>query len=208
MDRHIYHFTCTDNLVGIVARGLECSKLLHAREATFTNISFPDVQALRATKRVMTPSGGTLHDYVPFYFAPRSPMLYTIKRGNVGAFRNRSQEELVYLVTTAHTIREAGIPFAFTDRHAVHVLANYHANLAHLDKIDWPLMSATMWSDTKEDPSRMARRMAEFLVYGRVPWSLITEVVTMTPQAARRVASIVHGGPVEKRVSVKPGWYY
>jgi len=47
------------------------------------DISMHSVQGHRAVKAVPVPPGGTLHDYVPFYFAPRSPMLRTLEGGNV-----------------------------------------------------------------------------------------------------------------------------
>jgi hypothetical protein len=50
---------------------------------------------------------GCLHDYVPFYFAPRSPMLYALLQGRVGGF-NGSQEDIVYLVTRTDKIIDSG----------------------------------------------------------------------------------------------------
>ena len=56
---------------------------LRDRETNYTNIAYESIQDRRSIKSVPCGVGGSLHDYVPFYFAPRSPMLYTIHRGNL-----------------------------------------------------------------------------------------------------------------------------
>ena len=60
---------------------------------------------------------GTLGDYVPFYFTPFTPMLYNIKTGFNG-IPKKPIEEIVILVSSLHHLKEKGIPFVFTDRHA------------------------------------------------------------------------------------------
>jgi len=43
---------------------------------------------------------GCVADYVPFYFAPRSPMLYKLHKGGVPNYTG-GQDPLVYLVSSA-----------------------------------------------------------------------------------------------------------
>jgi len=81
---------------------------------------------------------GTLHDYVPFYFAPRSPMLFTISRGNVPTCSN--QEPVVHLVTNIQAVQAAGLPFVFTDGHGIMQLTSFFEDLAQLDHVDWTIM--------------------------------------------------------------------
>ena len=42
--------------------------------------------------------GGVLHDYTPFYFGYRSPMMLKISSGDVPSY-DGTQKEMVYLVT-------------------------------------------------------------------------------------------------------------
>jgi hypothetical protein len=51
------------------------------KEMGYHNIAYQGAQGKRATKLVARPPMGVIHDYVPFYFAPRSPMLFTIDKG-------------------------------------------------------------------------------------------------------------------------------
>jgi len=78
----VYHVTHVSNLPGMLADGgLTCVAKLRQRGASaYRDIAYPHIQDRRANKGVPCGPGGTLADYVPFYFAPRSPMLYTIWR--------------------------------------------------------------------------------------------------------------------------------
>lgn len=79
-------------------------------------------------------------DYVPFYFAPRSPMLFALAMGNVPEYTG-GMDPLVYLVTTAERLVHLGLPVLFTDRNAVLKTARFAHDLSDLDTlIDWSLM--------------------------------------------------------------------
>ncbi len=55
------------------------------RDPNFREIGSPDFIDKRAHRMVPVPPGGTLSDYVPFYFTPWLPMLMNITTGRVGA---------------------------------------------------------------------------------------------------------------------------
>ncbi|MBK6671126.1 MAG: DUF4433 domain-containing protein [Actinobacteria bacterium] len=120
--------------------------------------------------------GGVVADYVPFYFAARSPMLYAISSGNVPAYQD-DQNPLVYLVTDLDRLQKVGCRFVFTDRNAYYQTATYAEDPAELDQlVDWELMEATMWNNTAAEPDRMERRMAELPVHKSVPFSAVLAV--------------------------------
>lgn len=56
-------------------------------------------------------------DFIPFYFGPRSPMLYTIQHGYNDVTR-RYPEDLVYCVIRIEDIIHSGLSGYFTDGHA------------------------------------------------------------------------------------------
>ncbi len=150
--------------------------------------------------------GGVLADYVPFYFAPRSPMLYVISRGAVPRYK-RGQEEVLHLVSSTERIEEQELPFAFTDGHAVIKLSRFFDQMRDLDRIDWPLMEEQFWTDTDEDQDRRRRRQAEFLVHRFVPLTCLLGVGTMTDAVAQGVQEILGPNPALK-VKVRRKWYY
>lgn len=131
----IFRITHRDNVPWVLDNGLHCgsSKRL---DPHYVEIGNPDLIEHRRDHRVPCPPGGTLGDYVPFYFTPFSPMLYNIKTGyNV---RKRNMEEIVILVSSLHRLKECNAQFVFTDRHAYLATAVFDSNLAKLDNIDWP----------------------------------------------------------------------
>ena len=67
------------------------------------------------------------------YFAPRSPMLYTINNGNVPDCNYR-QDDIVHLVAHAQSV---GDRFVFSDMHAAFDYARFFDDLAQLSEIDW-----------------------------------------------------------------------
>jgi hypothetical protein len=129
----VFHMTHVDNLVNILKEGKLLAKN-QVKAQQRISIASEDVQSRREKRLVSKPPGGVLHDYVPFYFAPRSPMLYCNHRGSIPNAYNPA--DIIYLVTTAQEI-EAKKAVVFFDRHAVLNYAICFNQLKDLDKIDW-----------------------------------------------------------------------
>ncbi|MEB9136691.1 DarT ssDNA thymidine ADP-ribosyltransferase family protein [Bacillus cereus] len=93
----IYHMTHYRNLSKILSsNGLVCVSNIMNNGQTYRNIANNDIQSRRASYSVPVEPFGTLHKYVPFYFVPKSPMLYSIYKGNVIQY-NEGQEPLIIL---------------------------------------------------------------------------------------------------------------
>lgn len=176
MSISIYHITHINNLESILREGgLIANNGLNEWQINYLDIAHENIQSRRANTSVPCSAGGVLHDYVPFYFASRSPMLYAIHKGNVSGYKG-GQDSVIYLVSDAEIIEAEGLDFTFTDGHAVMTYADFYEELKDLDVIDWDLMESKYWYDPPEDPNRKFRRQAEFLIYQFCPWELITEI--------------------------------
>jgi hypothetical protein len=202
-----YHITHVENLASIVACGqLDCDRACIAARHSPVGIAHSSLKAQRARTDVEVAAGGTLADYVPFYYAPRSPMLAAIWYGNVPEYEG-SQEEIVHLVGSVDQMAEPG-RFVVVNRHPVNPLAEQFDDFAALDDLDWPLMKAKYWRDTDEDGDRKYRRQAEFLVHRRVPIEAVILVGAMTRAVADRAAAMLAGMANPPPVIVRGGWYY
>ncbi|MCL5961180.1 MAG: DUF4433 domain-containing protein [Chloroflexi bacterium] len=200
--------TQIDNLRSIIGlNGLLCDGNLTNRGLTFTDIAHAHIKARRSQKAVPIGAGGTLCDYVPFYFAPRSPMLFAIHKDAVVGY-NRGQEGILHLVTSVEDVVRGGLPFVFTDGHAAMAISQFFADLSSLDRVDWPLMDATYWNDTYQDGDRKRRRSAEFLVHQFVPWSLFSEIGVMNSRMALQVGTILASSLHRPAAVVRRGWCY
>jgi len=225
----LYHITAIDNLKSIAQRGAVYSKNLVSRLGIgAAGIAYEEVQQLRAQKEVhQGPAGkltggvgpgGTLHDYAPLYFAPRSPMLLAINSGAVTGCDYR-QSDIVHLVTSAQSIKEGDHKFIFTDMHAVKTDASFFDELANLDKIDWtlffevPLIAGycRYWQNRPQPPHRARRkekRSAEFLVHEQLPIAVVSEIGVSAKAGEARVRAALAGTGWSPTVKVVPGWYY
>lgn len=183
------------------------------------SIANEEVQDRRAKIVVPVPPGGPLHDYVPFYFAPRSPMLYCNHRGTIP--NAQPQGEIVHLVTTAQNIAASGRSFVFYDRHAVVGYAQAYNRLEDLSRIDWrvffepPLIGdyAQYWQNRNDDRfphwvTRKEVRQAEFLVHQGLPLSCIRMIGTYTLATKARVEDILRFHGISCAVETRADWYF
>jgi hypothetical protein len=209
MPIQLYHITHLRNLHSILELGgLAAHSRLNQQGISPLDISYEQIQDRRATKRVPGSAGGVLHDYVPFYFAPRSPMLYAIQRGNLPSCPE-GQTAIVHLVTTAETIQTANLAFTFTDGHAIMDYSDFYEDFASLNTaIDWKVMRSKYWNDTDDDPNRKCRRQAEFLVHGFVPWQTIIQIGVISQEMRKQTCQVLQIFGQSPSVSVYPSWYY
>jgi hypothetical protein len=200
----IYHITHANNLRRIVAEGgLHCDR--DAQKLKSVNIGHRHIKERRMKRQVPVGPKGTVGDYVPFYFAPRSPMLYAINRGAVEGY-SEGQKPVIYLCSTIEAVTEAGIRWVFTEGHADMDYTDFFDDLEDLDKVDWDLMQAKYWNDTDEYPDRKRRRQAEFLVHEFSPWESVSYIGVYDRSIAEQVGEIIKGGSPD--VGVERGWYY
>lgn len=203
----IYHFLPIETLQAVLASG---ELLSHNRVQSVSTVSNPGIQANRAMMLAPDPPGGTLHDYVPFYFGPRSPMLFQNATGRVPSFQG-DQRDLVYCVSSVARIQASGRPFFFTDGHAVVAITQRFTDVADLDKVDWPVTQARIWNDTREDNDRQRRKQAEFLVQDSLPVSALFGFAVADEDRARDVRELLKGYPnhtFEIPARVRLDWYY
>jgi hypothetical protein len=209
----LLHFTHEGNLSSIIEEGVLMSDTMAQAEACITTeVGNRDVKERRRSMEVPVGPGGCPADYVPWYFAPRSPMLFAISKGNVPEYQD-GQNPLVYLVTDVRSVIEAGRPWVFSDGNCASAITEYSDDLADLVEgtdslVDWAIMKERYWADTMEDPDRMRRRMAEFLVHEYLPWSAVKRIVVRTQAVSVQVQDVLDNVGDRTPVRVKADWYY
>jgi hypothetical protein len=201
----IYHFTHGRNLDAIAAaRELRAS----ATAETTVDIADAKIKGSRKSRAVGCGPGGTVGDYVPFYFAPRSPMLFRIQQGGVEGVES-NPAGLVYFATTTERLDAAGVAWVFTDGNAAAAVTQFFDDPALLaSKIDWALMAATYWNNTTEDGDRVRRRGAECLAHPAVPLDAIDEIGVYNDAAQTRAGEILAAAGIDVSVAVRPKWYF
>jgi len=199
---YIFRITAIQNLPHILEHGIACRNC-QPQNPSFINIGGSDIIEKRDLRVVPLAPYGSLSDYVPFYFAPRSPML-----GSISHYETFPQNDVIYIVSKASIVHEAGIPFVFTNGHALMDFSLFHNSLENLHVIDWEVMRSKYWRVTEEDNDRMRRRMAEFLVHQHFPVRLITSIGVKSEKMSIDVKAILDRFVIDIKVQVLPNWYY
>jgi hypothetical protein len=205
----IYHITHVDNLPGIATQGLVCDGLVASRVGKPRSIAYEHIKVRRAQTVVPVGPQGTLSDYVPFYFAPRSPMLYTISQNNVPGAQN-VQPDIVHLILNADQIVAAGYRYVFTNGHPViEGLSDFFDDVADLGRLDWTAITARQWGSYYDPTDETKRKkQSEFLVHEGVPWTMVQGIGVMGAGCEAKVDAILAGVSYKPRVVVRPNWYY
>lgn len=199
----IYHFTHIGNLSRLLSTGeILCKNEMTAQNANYTSSAFDSVQAHRKGFHVPVSMGGTIHDYVPFYFNSLSPMLYTINCGNVGNVR---MQDLVFFKSSAQIVEASGSDFAFTDGHGIMDLSDYYDDIADLEQVPWNAINARYWNDF---PDGRRLRQSEFLVYKRFNWNLVELIGVYNKTMKVSVENLLSGLQLPLIVEVKRNWYF
>lgn len=216
----LFHITAIDNLPAIFEMGaLLCKEHSQAAGIDYQNIAHRGAQGVRASKTVISPPGGCIHDYVPFYFAPRSPMLMAINGGKV---QNciYGQEDIVHFELLVRTVVEAKAEFVFYDRNATKDYSQAYIDPRVLkDVVAWDLLTEEPRLDgfckyfqDRHQPEkymdRMEKRQAEFLIKHQVPLVWFTRIGVINSQKAEIVRGTIAKFRLDLPVEVMTDWYF
>ncbi|MCL1114430.1 MULTISPECIES: type II toxin-antitoxin system toxin DNA ADP-ribosyl transferase DarT [Shewanella] len=217
----LFHITAFDNLTMIFQQGELASKSKsESLGIEYHNIAHSGAQNTRAQKSVINPPGGAIHEFVPFYFAPRSPMLSAIHHGRVVGC-NYAQTDIIYFELTIETALKQGLKdFVFYDRNATKAYSQAYTDLTILHSvIDWQTLTEAptldgfckYFQDVHSNPryiDRMEKRQAEFLIKQQVPLSWMTRIGVFNEVKAQQVHAILEQFGVNLPVMIMKDWYF
>lgn len=202
----IFRILQIDSLDTILKRGcMHASNFTPQDGLPYKVIHDSGVQTYRHTFCV--PGGRTLHDFLPFYFGPRSPMLYRLYRNSVKGY-NEGQNPIIYLVLCAQDFENPAFNFLFTDSQANKTYTEYFSDLKDLDQLDWITIYSNYWYDTPEDNGRRGRKQAEFLVYKQCPIEAVRAISVFDEEHKDLVMKYLARYSKDIPVEIKREWYY
>lgn len=187
----IFRIVHIDNVPWILRNGGLYARSSPWQDRNYVSIGSAELIGKRMQRQVPLPPGGTLGDYVPFYFTPFSMMMYNIKTGYNGVTK-RPNRDIVIFVSSIHRLAEAGLPFVFTNGHAYMIEADFYNQVADLDKIDWPLLQKRDFQRDQNDFYKQFRYQAEALAHQHVPLKAL-------------IAVCCHDDGIRERLSLKLG---
>ena len=206
----IYHIVHSDRLTSIVnAGGLYCDAVIANRQMGGTTIGMANIKERRRQLPVPCYPDTCVGDYVPFYFCPRSVMLYVISRANHAELHySGGQTPIVHLEADLHSMVDWADAnrrrWAFSLSNAATKYAQFRARLDVLNEINWSAVDARDWRDGVVKDAKQA----EFLVHQFFPWHLVTRIGVISPDIGRRVAGAIDNAAHKPGIEVQRAWYY
>ena len=205
----IFHITLVDNLPSIVASGgLYSDAAVRDAATAHAAIGSKSIKDRRMELLVPCHERTVVGEYVPFFYCPRSIMLFLIHKRNPMVPHRGGQDHVVHLAADLGSVMswcdQNGVPWAIADGNAASAITKFSNNRATLAELDMKAINAHLWS---ESPLR-ERKQAEFLVYREFPWHLVNKIGvkddTVRAAVRRAIAAAVHKPPVV----IEPTWYY
>jgi len=207
----IYHIVHISKLSAIIANGYLFSDAEIKKHPQIGETIGMSAIKRRRLEEITLFSHPRLHvgECVPFYFCPRSVMLYMLYRANHPDIEYRGgQEPIVHLVSdlrkTVNWADKNQLRWAFTDSNAGSYYFEDYADLHDLDKIHWQAVQETQWND----PHIKEKKQAEFLIEHHFPWKLVEAIGVYSYKQLLKVKGILGAQSAAPLIKVQPKWYY
>lgn len=207
----IYHITHVENLDAIVKAGaLFSDREIHRRGGTAQAIGMSEIKRRRLEKlEVPCHQGTRVGDYVPFYFCPRSVMLYVIHRANHPELTyQEGQDRIIHLEADLGQViawaDDGDRPWAFSLSNAGAFYTEFRSCRTELDQLDWSCIASTDFRDSKVKESKQA----EFLVHERFPFALVERIGVRSSSTLQRAATALSGASHRPLVEQRSDWYF
>lgn len=202
----IFRIVHVQNLPWIINHGLHCASSPQ-QDPNYLSIGNPSLISKRAHCAVPIQPGGTLSDYVPFYFTPFSMMLYNINTG-YGGITKRLNDEIAILVSSIHRLKEVGLSFVFTNQHAYAVDTDFYSDAADLTKVDWSLLQRRDFKTDDADPGKQLRYQAEALVHRHVSLDAILGIACSNDKTKEALEELLNNPQPRVVIKAVPQWYF
>jgi hypothetical protein len=206
----IYHITHVSNLPSIIAAGgLISDAAIIQQGGPPAAIGMSKIKQRRLGLPVNCHPGDFVGDYVPFYFCPRSVMLYLLYMGNHPELTYKGgQGPIVHLEADLKAVvdwadaNNQRWAFSLTNAGAYYV--EFRKDLNELDQVDWTSVAATDFrsADVKE------AKAAEFLLHGSFPWELVERIGVHSLNIGQQVTTLIAAGAHHPTVQIAKDWYF
>ena len=204
----IYHIVHVDNLASIVADGCIWSDAEMQQRNPAVVIGMSDIKSRRLTLSLTSRPGLNVGACTPFYFCPRSIMLYLLHRANHPELTyTGGQQPIIHLeadlLATVQWAEDNGLRWAFTLSNAGAYYFEDRCDLAQLSEINWPSVRANQWSGVLKEG-----KQAEFLIEQAFPWHLVERIGVYSQAQVQPVSNALANAAHRPAIEIKRDWYY
>lgn len=194
-----FHFTHIDNLDSILEHGLLSTNLKNEMEVGHQNVANNHIQQTRSQIVIDTQFKlrnryeiwdeeeevlHSLHDFVPFYFALKCPMLFQVL-----ASKNVDQEDIIFLAVNVKSCLEEleDVYFSNASINRSNDLPNLYSRVSDLNQLNIDEIKNT--KATQNDTLKQ-QRMAEFLIKDSLQSEYIDHIIVWNNDVKKKVIKI------------------
>lgn len=226
---YIYHMIHINNLHSILQQGAISSKeRVSQQQISYRSIAYDSVQKLRDRVFVfdfVKKTFRSIHSYVPFYFATRTPMLYV-------QYQNGIQDKIAILEVERAILKEPGV--LFTDGNAsnqqlsiyskeiVRIMpatveqdtcrrryypggpygsnascTNFYADVTFLDRLNWEIINGRYFTGNE----RKRIKQSEVLIPDSVSLKWIKGIAVSSQSMAQSVNALINRCGLSQHIS-------
>ncbi|WP_370898047.1 type II toxin-antitoxin system toxin DNA ADP-ribosyl transferase DarT [Chryseobacterium gossypii] len=204
---YCYRITHINNLPLVLKNGI-VNKHHPDASSNYIDIGNPEIIDVRSTMPVKINNYGMIGDYVPFYFTPKSMMLFNIITGYRHPLvlkRNRTEILIIRcLINDLATLPQ----WFFTDGQGNKSLTKHYCDLTELNSIDWKCIQESNFKNDEDDPDRSRKYQAEFLVHKQVPLTSIESLNVYNKYSANIVKNLLKQNNINMAVNIQPQYFF
>lgn len=202
-NKMVFRITAVQNLEYILQNGLNCKKKAKTND-NYVNIGSSEIINRRDTMIVKCFTSTVVNDFVPFYFAVRTPMLYNIITGH--GIPAKPQEEIIYLCFKLIDLATDDFQWCFTDGNAADKITQFFTDLDDLEKLDWHSIKTNDFrtNNADGDEDRKRKKHSEFLVKDHVPIEYLKAIVVKNQKIEGHVQDILNQLGLKIPVYINP----
>ena len=210
----IYHIMHIDRLPSIIEDGYLWSDAeTRRRGSPGTTVGMQSIKDRRLTSQLSSHPSLAVGSCVPFYFCPRSVMLYLLHMGNHEEITyTGGQQDIIHLVAdvpkAVKWAERKDRRWAFTLSNAGSGYFEDRADLDQLDEINWDAVKATRWGGNGVDRDIKEGKQAEFLIEESFPWRRFLGIGVYSQIQGEKVTRLISGLPHKPEVKILRNWYY
>lgn len=207
-NQKIYHIVHVDRIPSIILDNfLWCDAEAQQRKSKGTTIGMDTIKERRLKTSFSSYPKLNVGECVPFYFCPRSVMLYMFHKNNHQDITyHGGQELIVHLVADLQTVAQWADKnnqrWVFTDSNAGSSYFNDFATMNQLNEVNWDAVRTNDWSECRDN------KQAEFLIEKKVPWELIECIGVFSVTQEHLVNQALLSAAYRPSVQAQPNWYY
>lgn len=210
----IYHILHVDRLASVLADGgLWSDAKVQQHASPGTTIGMSSIKERRLASSLTSHPTLKVGQCVPFYFCPRSIMLYLIYQQNHPELTYKGgQTPIIHLECDLHaSIAWAeGLKrrWAFTLSNAGSFYFEDRASIAQLGEINWGAVAAVKWSGPGVSSSVKEGKQAEFLLEESFPWALVERIGVQSQSLYQQVSGLLADNAHHPKLEILREWYY